>query len=154
MHAPTWASLITGTMNWREHISTCAKKAKSRLGFLRRNLRGAPRPLKRTSFVKLVRSLVEYSSFAWNPHLGKDKDTLKRIQRRAACWINQDYTTTSSVTEMLGALGLETLADCRRSARLTMMYKIIHGYVGLTPEEMGLQVSSFRTRASHSWKLF
>ena len=35
-----------------------------------------------------------------------------------------------------------------------MMYKFIHGYVGLKPEEMRLQVSSSRTRASHSWKLF
>ena len=97
------------------------------------------------------------SDVAWDPYLGKDRDTLERIQRRAASaarWINQDYATTSSVTEMLGALVLETLADCRRSARLTMMYKILHGHVGLTPEEISLQVSSCRTRASHSWKLF
>ena len=81
-----------------------------------------------------MRPLVEYGSVAWDPYLGKDRDTLERIQHRAARWINQDYATTSSVTEMLGALGLETLADNRRFARLTMMYKILHGYVGLTPE--------------------
>ncbi len=106
------------------------------MGFLRRNLRGSPRPLKQTSFVTLVRSLVEYSSVAWDPYLGKDRDTLERIQRRAARWINQDYATTSSVTEMLGALGLEMLAVRRRSTRITMMYKILHGYVGLTPKEI------------------
>jgi hypothetical protein len=33
---------LTNDMNWSSHISTVASKAHQRLGFLRRNLRGAP----------------------------------------------------------------------------------------------------------------
>ncbi len=145
---------ITGTMSWSKHISVCGKKANSQMCFLGRNLKGSLRPLKRTSFVTLGRSLGEYGSVACEPYLGKNKDTLEHIQCRAAHWINQDFATTLSLMEMLGALGLETLTDHRRSARLTMMYKTPHHYVGLTPEEVSLQVLSCRSRALHSWKLF
>jgi len=79
--------LLTTDITWASHISTCAKKANSRLGFIKRNLKGCPQSLKRTAYISLVRSIMEYSSVFWDPHLKKDKDALERVQRRATRWI-------------------------------------------------------------------
>ena len=40
----------------------------------------------------------------------------------------------------------------RRDACLTMLYKIVHGYVAMTHEELGLECPDRRTRASHRYK--
>jgi len=35
-----------------------------------------------------VRSIMEYSSVVWDPHLKRDKDALERVQRRATRWMD------------------------------------------------------------------
>ena len=71
---------ISNTQSWSEQISTCAKKANSRLGFLRRNLKGCPQQLRRTGYISLVRSLTEYGAALWDPHLKKDINQLEVVQ--------------------------------------------------------------------------
>jgi hypothetical protein len=144
---------IADNMDWSQHVNTCAKKANSRLGFLRRNLKSCPNKLKRVAYISLIRSLLEYSSIVWDPHLKKHKDALERIQRRAARWITQDHSPYSSVTSMLDQLGLESLEDRRKNQRLLMLYKIMHGVVALTPSELDLELANKRTRAAHNFKL-
>ena len=100
-------------LSWTDHITANAKKANARLGFLHRNLKGCPQALKRTAYVSLVHSLMEYSSTIWNPNLKKDKEALEKVQRRAARWIRSDYRQRSSVTAMLTDLGLATLEKQR-----------------------------------------
>ena len=34
-----------------------------------------------------------------------------------------------------------------------MMFKVLHGHVAITPEDLDLKLSDTRTRASHCWKL-
>jgi hypothetical protein len=143
---------ISNNMSWSRHINQVVKKANSRLGFLRRNLRGCPLKLKRTAFVTLVRSQVEYGSTVWDPHLVKDREALERVQRKAARWVANNYSYRSSVTSILRDLGLEPLEDRRKNARLTMMYKIVHDIVAVSPTDIGLQLADTRTRASHRYK--
>ena len=112
---------ISENLNWTDHITANAKKANARLGLLRRNLKGCPQALKRTAYVSLVRSLMEYSSTIWNPNLKKDKDALEKVQRRAARWIRSNYRQRSSVTAMLTDLGLATLEKPREDQKLLLM---------------------------------
>ena len=144
---------ISENLSWEEHTNITSKKANSRLGFMKRNLKGSPQSLKKMAYVSIIRSAMEYSAATWDPHLKKHKDSLERIQRRAARWICHDYGMTSSVTKMLEDLGLSTLEDRRRTARLTLMYKVIHGMVGVPPDELDLCPADTRTRSSHCWKL-
>jgi hypothetical protein len=145
--------LISGNLDWSQHISKCAKKANSRLGFLRRNLKGCPQKLKRTGYVSLIRSLLEYSSVVWDPHLQKDRDAIERVQRKAARWITGDHSTYSSVTGMLSQLGLESLELRRKNQRLIMMYKIVHRVVALSTQDLGILPADGRTRSAHKFKL-
>ena len=144
---------ISNTVSWSEQISTCAKKANSRLGFLRRNLKGCPQQLRRTGYISLVRSLTEYGAALWDPHLKKDINQLKVVQRRAARWIKNDYGWRSSVTDMLEQLGLESRESRRLHQRLILMYKVMHELIGTSLEDLALEKADGRTRAAHKFKL-
>jgi hypothetical protein len=43
----------------------CLKKANATLGFLRRNLRNVPETCRKTTYVTLVRSIMEYGATIW-----------------------------------------------------------------------------------------
>jgi len=75
----------TSTTTLRSHhIDQVAAKASQKLGFIRRNLRGAPVDCKKLAYVTLVRSGMEYSSITWDPYTKHDSDKLEKTQRCAA----------------------------------------------------------------------
>ena len=53
------------------------------------------------------------------------------IQRRAARWVKNNYSTYDSVTNMLEDLGWRSLENRRIDARLVMFYKIVHCHVAI-----------------------
>ena len=71
-------------------------KANQKLGFIKRNLKASPQELKRLAYISLVQSGMEYASTVWDPHLSKDKDSMERVQRRAAVG-SQVHMTKQSV---------------------------------------------------------
>ncbi len=84
----------------------------------------------------MVRSILEYASAVWDPHLQKDIGLIERVQRKAARFVKNDYRVYlenedeyNSVTDMIKDLGWKDLA------RLTLLYKIIHNHVNIEPDE-------------------
>ena len=138
--------LISDDLSWTPHISNVATAASQRLGFLARNLRGSPSSLKRTAYVSMVRSTLDYAAIVWDPHQETQKTALERVQRKSARWIKGDYKRLSSVTTMLKSLRLEPLDQRRRNSRLTFLYKILHGGVALTPDDLDLVRNTRATR--------
>ncbi len=129
---------LSSDMKWRIHIDNLCKKASSTLGFLRRNLRHCPKDMRRTAYVSLVRSTMEYGATIWDPHLKTDIDKLEKIQRRAARFITGDYKTRSPgcVTKMLHDLDLPTLEQRRKELRLLFLFKVVEGMLpGVPPEK-------------------
>ena len=88
---PYLGILFSDNLSWSDHIDKVCKKANSTLGFLRRNLRKCYTKCKKTAYLSLVRSVLEYGSIVWDPHQKKDIDALERIQRSAARFITGDY---------------------------------------------------------------
>jgi hypothetical protein len=64
---------------WKEHINNTCKKASSTLGFLRRNLQHCPRACRRTVYIALVRSIMEYGSITWDPYT---KQEIAKLESR------------------------------------------------------------------------
>jgi len=54
------------------HIDQVAAKAARKLGFVRRNFRGATVNCKKLAYVTLVRSGMEYASVIWNSYTKVD----------------------------------------------------------------------------------
>jgi len=74
---------------------------------------------------------MEYCSSVWDPYEKEDVATQEKVQRRAARFVKSDYKRESSVTQMICDLGWQSLEACRAVSRLSLMYKIAHGLVGV-----------------------
>jgi hypothetical protein len=138
---PYLGVLISSDLKWGTHVNKTSKKASSILGFLRRNLRNCPPENRRTAFIALVRSTLEYACVVWDPYLQQDIDKLERVQRQAARFISHDYRSRDAgcVTKMLQQHKLPTLQSRRKQARLTTMYKVVEGLVPALPFQDFLQ---------------
>ena len=122
-------------LKWHTHIDKISSKASSTLGFLQRNLKHCPQECRKTAYISLVRSKLEYGAIVWDSHYQTDIDKLECIQNRAARFIKQDYRTKDPgcVTAMLQDLHLPKLQDRRRQLRLAFMYKMVEGLVPAMP---------------------
>ena len=126
---------ISADLKWNTHINSICKKASATLGFIRRNLQHSPKAARRTAYISLVRSTLEYGSIIWDPFLQSDINKLERIQRKAARFICKDYKSRDSgcVTNMLRDLDLPTLQERRKELRLAFLYKVVEGLVPAIP---------------------
>ena len=77
---------------------------------------------------------------------------LEPIQRRAGRWMTANYDPRARVTNMLQDLELDLL-EKRRNAQVTLMFKVLHGYVGIRPQDINLTFFDTCTQSGHSMKL-
>lgn len=140
---------LTDDLSWDQHIQNTVGKANRTIGFLRRNLRDCTRPVKDLTYKTMVRPILEYSSTVWDPHQQANIKSLEQVQRRAARYVFNDFSsrTPGCVTKMLDDLNWEPLEVRRRHDRLSMLYRIEHGLVDI-PADRYLSRSDGRTRGS------
>ena len=67
---------FTEKLEWNTHISLISGAANRMLGFLWRNLKSCPRPIKEKAYKALIRPKIEYCSTVWDPHTLKDINKL------------------------------------------------------------------------------
>ena len=96
----------------------------------------------------VLNECAENSCSIWDPYTHDNINKLEMIQRRAACYVQNNYHNTSSVTSMIDTLGWPTLAERRLKTRLIMMYKITHALIAI-PNNILIPTDS-RTRKSHN----
>ena len=137
---PYLGLLFSKDLTWTAHITKTAKKASSTLGFLRCNLSRCPEECRKTAYLAMVRSTLEYGSIIWDPYLVKDIHLLEQVQRKAARFITGDFKTRTpgSMTNMLKELNIPTLQSRRKDDRLTFLYKISEGLIPAIPKEQYL----------------
>jgi hypothetical protein len=128
---PYLGILLSEVLGWSKHIAKTASKASSTLGFGRRNLKNCPISSRKTAYMALVLSVLEYGSIVWDPYLTRDIVKLERIQRNGARFITGDYKSRheGAATNMLKYLDLPTLQDRRTNAKLVFLYKVFEGLV-------------------------
>ena len=69
---------ISEDLKWTSHINKISRQTNSTLGFIRRNLNHCPESCRKTAYLALIRSSLEYSSVVWDPHLQKDIEKLEK----------------------------------------------------------------------------
>lgn len=128
---------LSENLKWSPHITKITKKANSTMAFLRRNLRNFPMDCRKTAYLSLVRSILDYGSTIWDSYYIKDIEKLERVQRQAARFITGDYRSREEgrVTRMLNTLKLPPLQEHRRANRLIFLFKVIEGLVPAIPPE-------------------
>ena len=123
---------LNKNMNWKAHVMQTVKKANQQLNFLNRNLRRCSRQLKSKAFQVYVKPILAYASSVWNP-IGSSNQGLRMkiesVQRKAARFVNSDWSWESSPTQMLKDLKWNSLEFDRQISSLMLLYKIINGLV-------------------------
>ena len=105
---------LSNDLEWSKHIATMTNKAKSKLSFMRHNLKGCPE--KQTAYFSLILSFMEYGTTVCDPYQKYNSDKVERVQCRAARFVKSRYTRYSSVSDMLDELGWPPLSQRRQEA--------------------------------------
>jgi len=79
----------------------------------------------------LYKPILEYACMVWAPHTNKDTSFIESVQRCAARFVFNNYSTTSSVTEMLQKLNWKPLVHCRNQLKAITMFKITHNLIDI-----------------------
>ena len=76
--------LLSHDLSWSDHVQLICSRARKMLGLLyRRFYSNMSSDSCFQLYLFLVRPLLEYASAVWSPHVKKDKDALKNIQKFA-----------------------------------------------------------------------
>ena len=100
----------------------------------------------------LVRSQLEYAATVWSPWQSYLIYNIKKVQRRAARYVSNNYSPYISVTELLQSLGWETLEHRRTTARLLVFYKMINSHITIPYNQYPQCSNATFTRESNSFK--
>ena len=85
---------------------------------LRRNLKKCSKAAKATAYLALVRPKLEYASAVCDPYEVKYIDKLEMVQRRAARFVQSNYSREASVSAMINDLEWDTLQQRREAKRM------------------------------------
>jgi hypothetical protein len=86
--APDLGITITNSLSWNSHINTITNKALKRMWFLVWTLGfNAPQQAKLTTYIALVRSVLEYCTPVWNPTTKENIKQLETVQRKTTNYI-------------------------------------------------------------------
>ena len=116
----------------------------------RRNLKISSQTVKTQAYQSLVRPHLEYDVTVWSPHTSDNIKRVEMVQRRTARYMCNHWDNTSSVSEMVGHLGWESLAIRRNYRSLHMMYRTTHMSAGGAWQRW-LMPSTSQTRGLHPW---
>ena len=144
----------TRSSPWKSHVRNISSKGNSKLGFLKRSLRGCPYSLRAVGYLSLVRSSLEYAGAVWDPTVGVEIERLEQVQHRAARWV-RGYGPRDevSVSGLLRTLGWHTLQDRRRIQRLVLFYKVIKNELHIDQTHLDLHLHRPNTYKKHSENL-
>jgi hypothetical protein len=116
--------VLQSNLKFTNHIANKINKAKRILGCVKMSLYQAPPKAKLMAYTALCRPIIEYASSVWDPTNKSLIHEIEMIQNNAIRFIN-NVKGRASITYAREKLGLHTLADRRKSNRLSLLLKIL-----------------------------
>ena len=123
-------------LTWNNHVKQVTNKANRIKCFLQRNLKHCPRNIKVNCYKSLVRPVIEYAATVWAPYTQNNINAIEAVQRRAARFVFNNYSTYASVSNMIANLGWNSLHNRRNELRLIMLFKIVHKLVDIDAHDI------------------
>jgi len=77
---------------------------------------------------------------------------LSQFKRRAARFVFNNYSTTSSVTEILQRLNWKPLVHCRNQLKAITIFKIIHSLIDIPANTHLIPLSSDHITRDYQWR--
>ena len=86
----------------------------------------------------------------WAPYTQSNINAIEAVQRRAARFVFNNYSTYASVSNMIANLGWNSLHNRRNELRLIMLFKIVHKLIDIDAHDtLVLRPSNHVSRAHH-----
>ena len=120
---------LNNKLTWHDHIDYICNKANRLLGFLKRNLYSCHKHFKEYAYKQFLLPSLEYCCAVWDPYYQTDISKLEMVQHKAARFVlNKPWNRHhhDSITEILQELNWPSLPQCRKQARLILLYKIVN----------------------------
>ena len=98
----------------------------------------------------MVKPTVEYACTVWDLLNQKKIKFIEQVQKSSERFVDNNYTdrTPGCVTNMVKSLKWENLEDQRKTARLSMLFKIQHELIDIDRQQY-LTPSDSRTRGKN-----
>ena len=84
----------------------------------------------------MIRPILEYVNPVWSPHIRRDIDKFERVQRQSARFIKADFSHFNSISNMLIDLNIPSLEHRRQVSSITLLYKIVHNLIDISPVDL------------------
>ena len=118
---------ICSDLSWSRHINIITSRARRLVGLLFRQFYSCTDSYTLSKlYTTMVRPHLEYACEVWDQRLGKDSKLIERVQSFATKVCLKKWN--SSYPDMLDTLNLLSLSKRRKWAKLSTLYKIVHGY--------------------------
>ena len=117
-------------------------------GFIARNFNYKSTELILPHYKSIVRPHLEYAVQFWSPHLRRDRDKMKKVQRKATKMI--PGIRNHSFQQRLKDLELVSLVQRRLRLQLTEVFKYLHRFNNVSP--IGLFDYDFNDRTRNTGK--
>ena len=107
-HAKYLGIIIDKNLTWSEHVKKVVNKTNSVKGFLHRNLTKCPLSIKSSCYLSLVRHTIleyVYVYYACAIYHQCNIHQVGTVQRRAARYVMNNFSSYASVSEMITTLG-------------------------------------------------
>ena len=115
---------ICSNLSWSEHINTITSKARCLIGLLFRQFYSCTDSYTlRKLYLTIVRPHLKHACEVWDLHLDKDIKLIEKVQKFASRVCLKQWN--SSYSDMLN---IPSLKDRRKWAKLSTLYKIVHGF--------------------------
>ena len=139
---------ISNNLSWNRHINNICGKANSTINFLHRNFKSCSPKVKDRLYCTYVRPALEYCSSVWDPHTKLNINKLEGVQRRAARFVNKNFSRETRVTPMLQDLNWVPLSERRARAKTTLMFKAINNLVHIPTDHLSFAQACTRQNSN------
>ena len=141
---------IDEDLKFRRQAASAVTKANQILGAIRRTFVHMDAKMLILLYKSLVRPHLEYGNIIWGPFNKADQVLVERVQRRATRLIPSlcDLPYESRMKK----LKLPSLMYRRKRGDMLFMYKLVHGHLGITKEEL-FQVPPLTSTRGHHFKV-
>jgi hypothetical protein len=142
---------ISSDLRFSQHCDKICGKASQKAGLILRAFNCRDKRFMTKMYTSRIRPILEYNSELWSPIYIRDIDNIEVVQRRFTKQIEGLQNLT--YCERLQACELELLELRRLKRDLIFVYKVIHGIVDLSFDQLFSYAPNVGTRG-HSYKLY
>ena len=140
--------IISEDLSWKDHIDSITSNANKKLNILAHLKHILDRKTLRIMYESFIRPSLEYGSIIYCNETDLEKDSLEKVQRRAARIISGG-TVCTSLRLLYEELAMETLDTRQERQILLMFHKIIHDNTPSYLQDIAPKPVSQRHRYNH-----